>query len=405
MNAVIPSLVDNDHPPVDLVEAVKRRFPTDAVSQRALDLRYGRRTGPPWSPLGLDDIHDSLVGFLKARVDGEFAVSDVRWLTGGASKIQAAFTLDWEAPGRGRVREDLLLSIDPPETLNTTYKQTEFEICAAAASVLPVPRALWADSLGEELPGPALIYSFATGVTKPSVSDDDRVSGLGTTFGPDLRDRLAPQFVEHLAALHNVEVAPLATDAVSVPEAGTTQSAQERLNMERSVWELDRGQDHPAMEVAASWMERNLPVTDKVGIVHGDYRSGNFLFDEETGEITAWLDWELGHVGDRHEDLAYCTHPLFGGMAEDGKTFLASGVQPREEFFAAYEQASGLRVDQERVRWFAMLATYSALVRTLATPYRVARLGRSHQDILLTRLEGVVPLLTQQLVSQLKEVI
>jgi hypothetical protein len=27
-------------------------------------------------------------------------------------------------------------------------------------------------------------------------------------------------------------------------------------------------------------------------MVHGDYRTGNFLFDEEAAEITAILDWE-----------------------------------------------------------------------------------------------------------------
>ena len=159
------------------------------------------------------------------------------------------------------------------------------------------------------------------------------------------------------------------------------------------------------MDVAASWMQRNLPIADRVGIVHSDFRSGNFLFDEETRTITAWLDWELGHVGDRHEDLAYCTHPLFGGMAEDGTTFLASGLLPPAEVFARYEQVSGLPVDPAKIEWYSMLVTYSAIVRTFATPYRIARLGRSHQDILLTRLEGVVPLLTMQLVGHLEKVI
>lgn len=134
-------------------------------------------------------------------------------------------------------------------------------------------------------------------------------------------------------------------------------------------------------------------------------RAQELEFDEETRKITAWLDWELGHVGDRHEDLAYCTHPLFGGMAEDGTTFLASGLLPPEEVFAQYEKVSGLPVDPARIEWYSMLCTYSAIVRTLATPYRIARLGRSHQDILLTRLEGVVPLLTMQLVNHLEKVI
>ena len=158
------------------------------------------------------------------------------------------------------------------------------------------------------------------------------------------------------------------------------------------------------MELAASWMQHHLPTADRLGVVHGDFRSGNFLFDEDTSQITAWLDWELGHVGDRHEDLAYCTHVLFGGMAEDGTTFLASGMMPPSEVFEQYEKVSGLSVDPVRIEWYSMLATFSAILRTSATPYRVARLGRSHQDILLTRLEGVVPLLMMVLAGHLEKV-
>ena len=38
-------------------------------------------------------------------------------------------------------------------------------------------------------------------------------------------------------------------------------------------------------------------------MTHGDYRTGNYLFDEESGKITALLDWELARIGDFHEDL------------------------------------------------------------------------------------------------------
>lgn len=396
----------NDHPTPEEVEEVKRRLPTDPAAATAVDLRYTRRGGPGWTPIGLAELVEATTKFLVSRVDGPFTVRDARWLTGGASKIQMGFVLDWTDPERGAVSDRLLVRMDPPESLNTTDKQTEFEIARAVAGVVPAPDVLFVDPRGTEFPEPTLIYGFVGGVTKPTASGEGAVSGIGTGFGgPELRAALAPQFVQHLADLHRLDVSGLGSDAVTIPPTGTTDTAQWRLNFERTVWELDRGQDFAIMEVAASWMQRNLPVADRVGIVHSDFRSGNFLYDEGTQEITAWLDWELGHVGDRHEDLAYCTHPLFGGMAEDGTTFLASGLLPPAELFARYEEVSGLAVDPVRIEWYSMLVTYSAIVRTLATPYRIARLGRSHQDILLTRLEGVVPLLTMQLVGHLEKVI
>lgn len=51
-------------------------------------------------------------------------------------------------------------------------------------------------------------------------------------------------------------------------------------------------------------------------LVHGDYGPNNLLFDPVTWRVTAVLDWEWAHVGQRVEDLAWAEwitrmhHPL-----------------------------------------------------------------------------------------------
>ena len=395
----------SDHPTEAMIDVGKQEFPTDPASQIALDMKFRRRSGPPWSRSTPEELTSALTSFLEKRVASDFTVTETRWLTGGASKIQMAFTLNWSDPGRGAVADRMLLRMDPPETLNATFKQTEAELISAASGVLPVPAVRWLDAYGDEFPEPALVCDFVDGVTKPQTTRTGQVSGLGTNFGPELRAKLAPQFVKHLAALHSLDVSDVVSDALVRPDAGTSQSALWRLNFERQIWEQDRGEDVPLMDVAAGWLERNLPVTERVSIVHGDFRSGNLLFDEKSATITAWLDWELGYLGDRHADLAYCTQPLYGHYAEDGKTFLASGMLPREALFEEYEKASGLAVDPARITWYSVFCSYYAIVKTLATSYRVARLGRSHQDVLLARLEGVVPVLTRELGQLLEKVV
>jgi aminoglycoside phosphotransferase (APT) family kinase protein len=159
------------------------------------------------------------------------------------------------------------------------------------------------------------------------------------------------------------------------------------------------------MDVAANWLERNLPPLDRVSVVHGDYRSGNFLFDEASGCITAWLDWERGHLGDRHRDLAWMTQREKGHVAEDGKTYLVCGLIPLETFYQRYREASGLTVDAERVRWYQVLNCFQVITTTMATMYRVAKLGKSHQDILLARLKAIAPVGAHELAELLKEVL
>jgi aminoglycoside phosphotransferase (APT) family kinase protein len=168
----------------------------------------------------------------------------------------------------------------------------------------------------------------------------------------------------------------------------SVQSAQWQLNRALRVWEEDRGEDWPIMEVAANWLQRNLPVLDQVSLLHGDYRSGNFLFDQERGEITAILDWERGYLGDRHRDLAWTTAAVAGHYCEDGKTFLASGMTSTSELLDRYQALSGLSVDPKRMRFYRIFNNFQIVVTVLGSTYRVVRLGKTHQDVLLAWLEG-----------------
>ena len=342
---------------------------------------------------------------LTDAIGTDFTVSGQRWFTGGASKMQLGFVLDWRGPSAGERRRDaMILRMDPSEPLNATSKSREFDIVKAVAGVVPVPTPFWVDADGDWFPGPSVIYGIVPGVTKPATSQSGRVVGLGTNFGPQLRPVLAQQFVDNLAAIHACDVDGIGLGGMTAPTVETNENALWRLNYERRVWEEDRGEECPVLDLAAAWLERNAPTLDRVSVVHGDYRSGNFLFDESSGRITGWLDWELSHLGDRHSDLAWCIQPLFGHQDESGRSFLASGLLPTDELLARYEDASGLSVDPVRLDWYRVLICYSMMVKTVASTYRIARLGRSHQDVLLARLEGSRSVIELELVNQLQRV-
>jgi aminoglycoside phosphotransferase (APT) family kinase protein len=246
---------------------------------------------------------------------------------------------------------------------------------------------------------------LADGVTKPQHTTTGQVSGMGTNFGPSLRARLAPQFMECLASLHTFDYPAATLPSFDVPKTGSSEAALWELNRSRRLWEEDRGQDLPVMEVASSWLERNLPTLDAVSVVHGDYRSGNFLFDEDSGQITCWLDFERAHLGDRHRDLAWTTQRIFGHYAEGGTPYLICGLIPIESFYEEYERATGLSVDQRRLEFYRVLDVYSMIVSVLASAYRVVRLGKTHQDIVLTRVRGMVGILSEELCDLLEEVL
>ena len=378
---------DRDAPSAALIERLRRSFPTEREVDANLTRKLQRRAGPAFNGAGFEAMSGYIAALLQRRIEGPFSVSDQRWLSGGASKIQMAFTLHWHEPGVGATATRLVARMEPAESLNATSRRREFELLRAFAGVIPVPRVYWMDPDGECFPEPALIYAFAAGSTKPRAAQG-KVAGIGTNFGPGLRERLKPPFIAHLAAIHRFDPARAAFESFDRPAVGTTQSALWQLNRARRIWEEDRGEDVPLLEVAANWLQRHLPPLDRVSVVHGDYRSGNFLFDEATAEITAVLDWERGYLGDRHRDLAWTTAEQYGHWSEDGKTFLASGIAPVDELLGRYEEQSGLPVDAAALRYYRVFNAYQIVVTALGSSYRVVRLSKTHQDILIAWVEA-----------------
>ncbi|MCL4183037.1 MAG: phosphotransferase family protein [Burkholderiaceae bacterium] len=391
-----------DNPSDEFIETLRRRFPTERETDELLTRKMRRRSGPPYRQVTLQQMVERLQVMLTDVIDGEFELRAPQWLTGGASKVQVAFELDWNAPGRGRASDRLVLRMDPSEASNTTSRVREAELLELFDGVLPVPRVYWVDRDARWFPEPAIIYAFVPGVARPKNAGAGHVVGLGTNFGPRLRELLAPQFLRDLAIIHTADISGRQFVSMQVPAPHTTECASWQLNRARRVWEEDRGEDFPLMDLAANWLQRNLPALDRVSVVHGDFRSGNFLFDEASGNITAWLDWERGHLGDRHRDLAWMTQREKGHLAEDGKTYLVCGLIPLQEFYARYERASGLPVDPQRLHWYRVLNCYQVITTTMATMYRVAKLGKSHQDILLARLKAIAPVAAHELCDLLE---
>jgi len=392
-----------DNPSPAFIAEMTRRYPTERETDTLFVRKMQRRSGPPYQRMTLDELSTCLDGLLGAHIQGAYEVTDRTWFTGGVSKIQMGFTLAWTDPKEGPKRERLVIRMDPNEGSNTTSREREWDLLRAFEGVIPVPRVYWIDRDATWFPEPALVYAFVPGVTKPRTTATGRVSGLGTNFGPALRKVLVPQFMAHLAAIHTFDHTTKPMPSMDVPRIGTTDNALWQLNRARRIWEEDRGEDIPLVEVACNWLERNLPPLDRISVVHGDFRSGNFLFDEATGRIDAWLDWERGHLGDRHRDLAWMTDLTMGHYGEDGKTYFVCGLVPQDVFFGLYEEASGLKVDPERLAWYRILNCVQILGSVVATGYRVARLGKSHQDILLTRVKGMAPTVMRQLSNMLRE--
>lgn len=376
-----------DAPSDAFIDATRSQYPIEAEMDRVLTRKMRLRQAASLAGFTLDQLVGCLNKMLTEKLSSAYEITDARWLAGGASKMQVFFTLDWDDPDHGRTRTDMVLRMEPAESLNATSRMREWQLLAAFRGTLPVPRVFWLDAESRWFPQEAIIYEFVRGVTKPR-RESGKVSGIGQSFSPEIRASLAPQFIDHLARIHTFDYAKSNLTAFDFPTVGAPESALFQLNRARRVWAEDRGFELPLFDLAADWLTENLPTLDQPSVLHGDYRAGNFMFDEDTLTITGWLDWERGYIGDRHRDLAWTSTSTFGNHAEDGTTFLVSGLIPYADFFKMYEDRSGLAVDLEKLRFYRVLNSLQLMVSALATAYRLVRLGKTHQDVLLAWVEG-----------------
>ncbi|MFW2830316.1 phosphotransferase family protein [Sphingomonas sp. ID0503] len=395
-------------PDAAFIERVRSTYQVEPEIDRVLTRKLKGRAGPEYVPVPLERLVDGVSSLIAAESGADFTIANARWLSGGASKLQMAFDLNWRGPdGSGPERtEPMVLRMEPPEAIVETSRLREFEAIQLMTGVVPVPPCHWVDEEGKHLPHPALVYGFAQGTTKPSTRPSTQVTGIGTNFGPELRQVLATQFIDDLAAIHTVSADRLAELKSFAPAVvGSNESVLRQIAWWRRVWDEDRPEDVPLVDVAARWLIANAPPLDHVSLVHGDYRAGNFLYDEASQKITAWLDWELAVLGDRHQDLTWTTGAHFGHYHEDGRTFLASGLVPVDEFYRRYEAASGLPVDPVRLRYYRIFNDFVSCVHMLATAARVARGGKTHQDVVVGWLSMIGNVIAGKLRDSLAEVV
>ena len=86
--------------------------------------------------------------------------------------------------------------------------------------------------------------------------------------------------------------------------------------------------------------------------MHGDYRTGNFLYDKE-GNVRGILDWEMAHLGDPLEDLAWSLNRVWCW----GRDSRVGGLTTKEHAIRIWEEASGLRADPEALRWWELFSS------------------------------------------------
>jgi aminoglycoside phosphotransferase (APT) family kinase protein len=351
--------------------------------KQLLDEKLIRREQGPYRSLSDADVTAKLDRLLRANGLKNFRVESIGRLAGGASKEQFLFTLVNDGKA-----EKMVLRMDPLEGVVETCRFREAELLEAFKGILPLPEVRLIDGHGEHLGQPGVITSFVSGVTKPPAQSKVVVSGVGTSFTPEWRARLVPQFIGNLRDIHAFDWRKASLPHFQAPTAHPAQAALWQVNWWTRVWHDDHIPAHPLFTTGERWLREHLPVCNDPNdlvVVHADYRTGNFMFDADSGRFTAILDWELAHIGDFHEELAWTMQRLFAGEPEGGKSYIC-GLMTKEDFIAQYEAATGRKVNPRTLAFYEALGAYKCATHLLGSSLAAAVRQHNHQDLLLTWL-------------------
>ncbi|HEX2816031.1 MAG TPA: phosphotransferase family protein [Phenylobacterium sp.] len=284
-----------------------------------------------------------LADYISGQMPGATAVvvSGLERISGGASRETYRFRLAYRQGSQAHDRR-LILRRDPPASLIDTERRVEFEAYRAFhGSAVPVPKMLWLEEADGPLDHPFFIAEELTGFqTAPAIL----FAGGYDAVLPTVAQR-------KWAILGEIARAdPVALGLDKVMDVPALDACWRReLDHWEAIFDSDEAEPQPIARAAIRWLRANPPPpSQKLSVVHGDYRTGNFLFDE-AGEIRGVLDWEMAHLGDPLEDLAWGFNPIW----QFGRG-LAGGLVPQDLAIAIWEQASGLVADPAALHWWTL---------------------------------------------------
>lgn len=273
----------------------------------------------------------------------DLVVDELARIYGGSSQETFRFRARWRE-AEGPVERRLILRRDAPAGLVVAERDLEYNVYRALAGQgVPIPGVHHLELDPRWLERPFFIMDLCPGKPGSPFAPGDPYDGHGAAVGR--------QFWTILGRLAAIDHRAVGLETLRNGTLGGGYWAAE-LDRWETILDENEAVREPALRGALRWLRANPPAEPaSPAIVHGDYRSGNFLFTPD-GTISAILDWEMCHVGDPLEDVAWAIDPYWPMTRH----------LPLADGLAAWEAASGRVVDRAALDWWRVFSAVKACV-------------------------------------------
>ncbi len=269
-----------------------------------------------------------------AQALGGGQVQGLQRLSGGASQETWAFELDLAGKRRSLILRRAPAGGQRSGSLSAGA-ELEFALLGAAAAA------------GVPTPATVLLLRPEMGLGRGYVMQRLAGETLGRRIVSEARfasarQHLARQCGQALARIHALPMADFSALRSAQPDAEVTHYEN---------WHRQHGTHRPVFQLALRWLREHLPPPGRLTLVHGDFRNGNLMVDEQG--LAGVLDWELAHIGDPMQDLGWlCVNSWRFGRSD----LPVGGFGRLDELFAGYTEAGGV-VDAARVHFWQLMGS------------------------------------------------
>ena len=309
-----------------------------------------------------EEVVQGFKNFLVHRIPDAISIEikNVRPIFGGASR--ETFAMELEITQKtSKISRKIILRREFNQGIIETQTRTEWDAYRAFADTpVPVPELIWLEEDPKWLGAPFFVMEEVV----------DCISAYWLLNQPPydvVQDKIGRRFCQIMADIATTHPKDVGlTNKLDIP------APDECWKRELDYWEADINkkelEPHPVIRAAIRWLRKNPPPpAQRISVVHGDMRSGNFLFNEQ-GEIKAMLDWEMMHAGDPLEDLAYALNRLWSWEEPD---YMGKAL-PREQAIEYWKEFSGLKADPKALFWWEVFTSIKGMAIWVSQHYVVS---------------------------------
>jgi len=314
----------------------------------------------------------------------DFSLKEINRIFGGASK--ETYRIRLLDSDEEEVR--LIYRRSQESSLIETEQLTEYSAYSAFQdSSVPVPKTIAIEESSDKLGAPFIVMEELSG---SAASPFD-----SSAYNPH-EEAIGREFWKILAEITLKDLSDPALINLDGPVEEEKPWKRELDHWNRIINSDSIGVE-PILEAAIRYLYKNPPEdSSKRCLVHGDYRNGNFL--TEDGIITGILDWEMAHIGDPLEDLAWALSPIWSWEDHSKPAYLID----REEALKIWSQSSDIKINKESLFWWELFSCVKGLAIWISAGHEFISgdnidpinlfsawiPGDIHTEIILNILEG-----------------